>query len=478
MPDSRQDSAIAKEFDLSSYDYSLPADLIATHPIKPQESARLLVYHRDKREIIHTTFASLLDFIPPKSTIVLNDTRVLKARLYGRKIRAEIAESGAPTLAPAITTKSAPKSSALNQGADKPAQESALGGKSEILFHAFLDGGEKWREIGKVLESAKILDSGILDSAILDFKILDSGAPKSCALESSALESNILESCALVLAQVRGKAPIGTKIVLDSGYFALVVGQEEQYKKLIFYRHSTSAGGAKTHLLDKKSVLEMLESIGHIPLPPYIKREAHAQDEREYQSVFAKNDGAIAAPTASLHLSESMLEAMRRRFELAYITLHIGAGTFASVQSEDIRAHPIHSEALHISAENASKILQSENVLCVGTSALRSVEFLAKAARAQDFSARDSSNPNFFAQNNTAQDSVTQDFFAQCDEYIHPGSPPAHARYLLTNFHLPKSTLVMLVAAMVGLDEWRRIYDEAIAQGYRFYSYGDGMLIL
>lgn len=437
MPDSRQDSAIGKEFDLSSYDYSLPANLIATHPIKPQESARLLVYRRDTREIIHTTFASLLDFIPPQSTIVLNDTRVLKARLYGRKIRAEIAESSAPAIATKsvqnITTESsAPKSSAINQSKDKPAQESALGGKSEILFHMFLEGGDAWREIGKVLDS-KILDSG-------------------------ALESNILESCALVLAQVRGKAPIGTKIALDSGYFALVVGQEEQYKKLIFYRHSTGAGGAKTHLLDKKSVLEMLESIGHIPLPPYIKREAQEQDERKYQSVFAKNDGAIAAPTASLHLSESMLEAMRRRFELAYITLHIGAGTFASVQSEDIRAHPIHSEALHISAENASKILRSENVLCVGTSALRSVEFLAKTARTQDFS--------------------TRGFFAQCDEYIHPGNPPAHARYLLTNFHLPKSTLVMLVAAMVGLDEWRRIYDEAIAQGYRFYSYGDGMLIL
>ena len=446
-------------FALSSYDYPLPKHLIATAPIYPREAAKLLVYNRATGCITHTTFAHLLEFIPKDCIIALNNTRVLKARIYGKKLGSN-------------TTR-------------------------EIFFHRFATRDER-----AALESsfAQALESTF--------------SPKS----TSALESTLLNSHALALCQIRGRVKLGDIFVcarfyaqvvalLDNGYRAIrffslkdsalgeqcgsvakitketsptasgvpcfVKGTNAKFANLPQFLQSSlvptviprileEAKGAECEStatltpLNQEAVLAMLEEIGHIPLPPYIKRASNDNDIKDYQTLFATQAGAIAAPTASLHLSATMLEALKE--QIAYLTLHIGAGTFASVDTPDIREHTMHTESLHITAQALEKLLCATSRLCVGTSALRSVEFAARLYE---------SHPKPYA-----------DLHAQCDIFLHLGNKPRYVDYLLTNFHLPKSTLTMLVASMVGYEQWRKIYEQAIAKEYRFYSYGDAMLIL
>lgn len=381
-------------FALSSYDYFLPKHLIATAPIYPREAAKLLVYDRATGRITHTTFAHLLEFIPKDCIITLNNTRVLKARIYGKKLGSN-------------TTR-------------------------EIFFHRFATRDER-----AALEStfAQALESTF--------------SPKS----TSALESTLLNSHALALCQIRGRVKVGDIFACGRFYAQVVALLDNGYRVTRFFAQDRESSQMP---LNQEAVLAMLEEIGHIPLPPYIKRASNDNDIKDYQTLFATQAGAIAAPTASLHLSATMLEALKE--QIAYLTLHIGAGTFASVDVPDIREHTIHTESLHITAQALEKLLCAKSRLCVGTSALRSVEFAARLYEA---------HPKPYA-----------DLHAQCDIFLHLGNKPRYVDYLLTNFHLPKSTLTMLVASMVGYEQWRKIYEQAIAKEYRFYSYGDAMLIL
>lgn len=381
-------------FALSSYDYFLPKHLIATAPIYPREAAKLLVYDRATGRITHTTFAHLLEFIPKDCIITLNNTRVLKARIYGKKLGSN-------------TTR-------------------------EIFFHRFATRDER-----AALEStfAQALESTF--------------SPKS----TSALESTLLNSHALALCQIRGRVKVGDIFAYGRFYAQVVALLDNGYRVTRFFAQDRESSQMP---LNQEAVLAMLEEIGHIPLPPYIKRASNDNDIKDYQTLFATQAGAIAAPTASLHLSTTMLEALKE--QIAYLTLHIGAGTFASVDVPDIREHTMHTESLHITAQALEKLLCAKSRLCVGTSALRSVEFAARLYEA---------HPKPYT-----------DLHAQCDIFLHLGNKPRYVDYLLTNFHLPKSTLTMLVASMVGYEQWRKIYEQAIAKEYRFYSYGDAMLIL
>lgn len=345
-------TANTEEFLLQSYDYNLPSELIANHPINPKENARLLVYNRLDQSITHTYFSHLFDYIPKTCLLVFNDTKVLKARIYGAK---------------------------------------QSGGRIEIFLHRHYKDSQ-------------------------------------------------------FSAQIRGRVKEGECIALEEGLSARVVRKLENGLRILEFLQEGRP-------LEVHEVYEMLERLGHIPLPPYIKRSDGKEDERDYQSVFAKYYGAIAAPTASLHFSDSMMERVEREYESVFLTLHVGAGTFMNVESSDIRAHQIHSEILHISAQVAHKISQANEILCIGTTAMRSVEFLARQKSYDAYS-------------------------GECDIFLHLGNKPRKTSHLLTNFHLPKSTLLMLVSSMVGLDECRRIYAQAIQEKYRFYSYGDGMLIL
>ncbi len=368
-------------FDLQSYDYALPNELIATYPAIPKESAKLLVYDRHTKSITHSDFYHFLDFIPKDSIIVLNDTQVIKARVYGHK---------------------------------------SSGGKSEILFHHFLN----------------------------------------------KIQSHITCVC-----QVKNKAKLGTIITLDQGYSAQIIGiLEQSYKEVMFFKDNRT--------LAESEILEMFELIGHIPLPPYIKREDESLDSMEYQSVFAKNLGSVAAPTASLHFSKEVFKNLQSHFQICYVTLHIGAGTFFNVESSDIRKHKMHSEFVHISEQNLVILKNAKRnnkkILCIGTTALRSVEFIARSKNLT------CENGNNLSDSNApdSRDSKISDFSAQCNLFLYPSNPPIYADFLLTNFHFPKSSLIMLIASMTGLEECHRIYQEAIKKTYRFYSYGDGMLIL
>ncbi|CBG39374.1 tRNA preQ1(34) S-adenosylmethionine ribosyltransferase-isomerase QueA [Helicobacter mustelae] len=341
-----------REFSLQSYDYALPQELIAKYPLERKEDARLLVYDRKSGGITHTHFDALFDFIPRDFTLVFNDTKVIKARIFGEK---------------------------------------GSGGKIELLYH----------------------------------KSLPDGA----------------------LVQIRGRVKVGEHIHFPHGYSAKVCALLDHGMRIVEFLY---------HGRPIRDLAPLFESIGHIPLPPYLKRADESADEQEYQSVFATHHGAIAAPTASLHFSPRMRDFALQHYPHAFVTLHVGAGTFLGVESEDIRGHEIHSEELWVSAANLSLIEGAKKILCIGTTALRSVEFLSQ------------------------RDLLRQegDYVGDCDIFLHCGNPPKKASALLTNFHLPKSSLIMLVASMVGLDTCKNLYAEAIAKKYRFYSYGDGMLIL
>ena len=333
----------------SSYDFTLPEALIATHPAQPRDHARLLVYDRATDTITHTRFDRIEDFLPEGCGIIFNDTKVIKARLFGNK---------------------------------------ASGGKVELLINRPLDAYR-------------------------------------------------------VNAYIRGKMKPGMRLFFDQGLEAVVETLHEDGSRTVTFEHNGEP-------LRFESLLPIIDAIGHIPLPPYIQRDDTEEDACEYQTVFAKNEGAVAAPTASLHFTDALFEQLCAHHPHAYVTLHVGAGTFKPVEAELITDHPMHSEYFDI-PENAKTLIDSDvPLLCVGTTSTRTVEYYVR----------------------------THETNGEANLFLHPGNPPQRVTHLLTNFHLPKSTLLMLVASFVGLEKTQMLYNEAIKEKYRFYSYGDAMLML
>ncbi|EAH6675483.1 tRNA preQ1(34) S-adenosylmethionine ribosyltransferase-isomerase QueA [Campylobacter coli] len=340
-----------KDLLLSSYDYTLPNELIATYPVHPKEDAKLLVFERKNNQISHTTFKKLQDFLPD-CALFFNDTKVIKARIYGNK---------------------------------------SSGGKIELFLH-----------------------QPCLDSQ-------DS----------------------LFLAQIKGRVKKDEILSFEQNLKAKVIELlDDGLRKVQFFQND--------EVLNTFKLYELLDTIGHVPLPPYIKRSDEKSDLEDYQSIFAKNLGAVAAPTASLHFSENMLENLKKRHEIYHLTLHVGAGTFKSVECENLENHKIHSEFFDIPKKACEVIDSQKKILGVGTTVTRTIEYYARTKQNQGF----------------------------CDLFLHPHNPPLRQDYLLTNFHLPKSTLIMLVSAFIGRQNCLKLYDIAIKEKYRFYSYGDAMLIL
>ena len=334
-------------FDLDSYDYELPSSLIASSPANPKESANLLVYQRSNNKIMHTKFGNLMEFLPD-CDIIFNDTKVIKARIYGKK---------------------------------------SSGGAVELLLNQPLGEGK--------------------------FSTL-----------------------------IKGRVKAGTILEFDNGLSCEVIELLDEYRIVKFYQNN--------RLVDTTCLYQILNTIGHVPLPPYIKREDQKSDEIWYQSIFAKNDGAVAAPTASLHFSPQMIQNLKSKHNISYITLHVGAGTFKGVEVSDIREHKMHSEIYTISDEAINTINSNKPILGVGTTVTRCIEYFYRTG---------------------IKDGL-------CNLFLHPANPPHRQNYLLTNFHLPKSTLIMLVASFVGLDNIKEIYKQAIEREYKFYSYGDAMLVI
>ncbi len=340
----------AKELLTSSYDYELDPSLIAKYPVNPPDSAKLLVYNRKDGSIIHTIFSEFLSYIPKNTNIFLNDTKVIKARVFGKK---------------------------------------SSGGKIELLFNKMLN-----------------------------------------------------DTTALVM--IKGRVKEGIKIYFDDGLVAKVLKLNSDGSRVIeFYKDNK--------VIDFVTLVDILEKIGHIPLPPYMQREDTKEDSIYYQTLFGTKEGAVAAPTASLHFTSALLERMKEQFDTHTLTLHVGAGTFKPVESENILNHPMHSEWYSIPDESAKVIdNQTSKILAIGTTVTRTIEYYARVGKVE----------------------------GECDLFLHPANPPVRVNYLLTNFHLPKSTLLMLVSSFIGTDETLRVYNIAKEHRYRFFSYGDAMLIL
>ncbi|RFC33945.1 MAG: S-adenosylmethionine:tRNA ribosyltransferase-isomerase [Candidatus Nitrotoga sp. SPKER] len=331
------------------FNFVLPEHLIAQHPPERRDASRLLCIRGEAREDL--VFADLPSLVREHDLLVLNDARVLKARLFGVK------ESG---------------------------------GKIEVLIERILD-------------------------------------------EHHAL------------AQVRAShAPKpGSRLLLAGHLPVTVLGREREFFNLRF--DST------------ENVSELLEQYGQLPLPPYITHAANAEDEERYQTVYASQPGSVAAPTAGLHFDDAMLATLRAQgTQLAYLTLHVGAGTYQPVRVDDVRDHVMHSERYAIPQATVNAILQARarggRIIAVGTTSLRALESAAQLGQLR------------------AGEGETSIF-------ITPGYQFNVVDVLLTNFHLPKSTLLMLVCAFGGMEAMLAAYRHAVERQYRFFSYGDAMLI-
>ncbi|WP_456402614.1 tRNA preQ1(34) S-adenosylmethionine ribosyltransferase-isomerase QueA [Hydrogenimonas sp.] len=342
-------SAAMDPLKTESYDYTLPPELIATEPADPKDSSRLLVVDRRSGRITHARFRDILDFVPARCAVVYNDTKVIKARLFGRK---------------------------------------RSGGKVELLINRPLD----------------------------------------------ARRYNVL---------IRGRVKPGTYLDFDEALSAEVEALNEDGSRTVRFLF-------RGEPLSFEALLPHLQRLGRVPLPPYMQREDTQKDETLYQPVFARQEGAVAAPTASLHFTDELFEKLKRRHDTCAVTLHVGAGTFKPVEAETITDHPMHSEYYEIPEQTLRCLDGDREILAIGTTVTRTVEHYVRTGRR----------------------------FGECDLFLHPLNPPRRVDHLLTNFHLPRSTLIMLVASFLGLERTIKVYNEAIEKRYRFYSYGDAMLIL
>ena len=340
---------------LTDYDYDLPEALIAQQPCPQRDASRLMVVDRQTRKIHHTQFSQISEFLPGRSLLVINDTKVIPARLIGRKL---------PT-----------------------------GGKIEVLLTR-QKGTDTWEALVKpgrrVTHGTRV------------------------AFGKGVLTGKILAKSALGLYTVRFEY---------DGDFQ-----------------------------------EILAQVGRVPLPPYIKREPSRADKEEYQCVYATEAGAIAAPTAGMHFTLELMDKLRcGGIHHVPLTLHVGLGTFQPVKVEDIKMHKMHSEYFELSQTSANQIntakQEGRKIVAVGTTSVRALETVALEGNVEPYR-------------------------GYTDIFIYPGYQFQITDALVTNFHLPKSTLLMLVSAFARHEFILEAYQEAIAQKYRFYSYGDAMLIL
>jgi S-adenosylmethionine:tRNA ribosyltransferase-isomerase len=342
----------------AEFDFDLPDDLIAQHPVEPRDQSRLMVLDRVTGRLQHRTFAELPDILGPPDVLARNVSRVLPARLIGHR--------------------------------------EATGGKWEGLFLRELPGGS-WE----------------------------------------------------MLASTRGRPAIGERFVVGQGLGLTLDARDEAGRWIV--RPDESG---------ERTTVELLERHGQTPIPPYIRKGREGPGDRlRYQTVYARSPGSVAAPTAGLHFTESVLGRLENRgIACVDLTLHVGIGTFRPIEADRIDDHVLHEEWAELSAEAAARLRERRasggRVVAVGTTSARTLE--TAAAGSGDI----------------------EPFAGPTAMYLKPGHTFRGLDALLTNFHLPRSSLLVLVSALAGADAIRAAYTEAIRQRYRFYSYGDAMLIV
>lgn len=338
----------------SDFYYDLPEELIAQTPLEPRDSSRLMVLHKKTGEIEHRHFYDILDYLNEGDCLIMNDSRVLPARIYGVK--------------------------------------DETNANVEFLLLNCIE-GKKWEALAKPGKRAKIGTSFSFGNGLMHCKVVD---------------------------------------VLDDG------------NRILEFEC-------------KGSFYENLDKLGQMPLPPYIHEKL--KDKERYQTVYSREVGSAAAPTAGLHFTkELMKKAEDKGIKIGFVTLHVGLGTFRPVKVDDVTKHKMHSEHYDMSEETAKLINDTHKrggrVICVGTTSCRTVESVAK--REGEIKASD----------------------GMTDIFIYPGFEFKAMDCLITNFHLPESTLIMLVSAFAGYDNIMKAYNTAVAEKYRFFSFGDAMLII
>ena len=339
----------------SDFYYNLPEELIAQTPVTPRDHSRLMVVDRESGAITHRHFYNLCDILQKGDLLVMNDSRVLPARLYGEKV-----------------------------------------------------------------------DNG----TFIEFLLLEQKGDK------------LWE----IICRPGKKAKVGTKFSFGGGkLLAEVVEVKPDGNRIVQF----SCDG---------NFYTVLDEIGQMPLPPYITKKL--EDKERYQTVYSRELGSAAAPTAGLHFTKEMLQALREKgVETAFVTLHVGLGTFRPVKEDDVLQHKMHSEHYHLPQETVDKILQTKQnggrVIAVGTTSCRTLEAVA-----------------------TEHDGKLVAADGYTDIFIYPGYQFKVLDGLVTNFHLPESTLIMLVSALLGYEKTMHAYDVAVKERYRFFSFGDAMCIL
>lgn len=336
---------------VSDFHFDLPDELIARYPLKERSASRLLALDGLSGSTRHLKFTDLPGLLQPGDLLVFNNTRVIPARLFGKK---------------------------------------ETGGQVEVLVERLLGDHE-------------------------------------------------------LLAHVKASKALkeGQRVILEDGTTLVMKGRRDALFNLMCE--------------SDQPLLELLERIGHMPLPPYVDRPDEQTDRERYQTVYAREAGAVAAPTAGLHFDEALLEQLRQQgIASAYVTLHVGAGTFQPVRVDRIEDHVMHSEVVHVPEETVAAVnrtrAQGGRVVAVGTTSVRSLESASRGGRLRPFR-------------------------GETDIFIHPGYRFQTVDAMVTNFHLPESTLIMLVSAFAGYHNVMAAYAEAVRERYRFFSYGDAMFI-
>lgn len=337
---------------VSEFNYNLPEELIAQIPIKNRDESRLMVLNRQKETIEHKVFRDILDYLQPGDCLVRNNTKVIPARLYGKK------ETGAN----------------------------------------------------------------------VEFLLLN------------RIEGDLWE----VMVRPGRKLPVGTKVAFGEGLL------EAEILEIL------NDGNRKVKFFYNGIFNEILDKIGLMPLPPYIKEKL--EDKKRYQTVYAKYEGSAAAPTAGLHFTEELFRKIQEKgIEIANVTLHVGIGTFRPVKVEKIEEHDMHSEHFYIKQEDVEKINKAKKngkrVIAIGTTSCRVLESIAN------------------------EEGLVKPYEGDTQIFIYPGYKFKCIDGLITNFHLPESTLIMLVSALAGKEYIMKAYNEAVRERYRFFSFGDAMFI-
>lgn len=351
---------------VSDFYFDLPDELIARYPKTERTSSRLLQLNGENGEIFHRTFADVLDLVNAGDLLIFNNTRVIPARMFGRK---------------------------------------TSGGKVEVL-------------VERVLTEERFLAH-----------VRSSKAPK--------------EGTELILGE--------DKLGEGNGIKAVMLGRQGALFELKIIEKSTA-------------LLDILQQIGHMPLPPYIDRPDEDADKERYQTVYNKVPGAVAAPTAGLHFDEELLAKLNAKgVNFAFVTLHVGAGTFQPVRVENIKDHIMHAEYVEVPQDVVEAVLhtkaQGKRVIAVGTTSVRSIESAALEAEKRGSS------------------QLLEPYFSDTSIFIYPGKKFRVVDCLITNFHLPESTLIMLVSAFAGYENTMNAYKSAVENQYRFFSYGDAMFM-